>query len=192
VVVGNYTATEFLVLETKNSPIIVNVTLSNNPEKEFDGEEDEHTDSSKLFIKTSNSPICGNLSLVANTKDHSGGKFLVHAITTHSPLHIGFAEAPVDSILRFTGLTSLFPVVAVMHPTYQGDFLVKSTLFGPKVEVKEDVVDPAGKNRTRTVDISQGGREITGKVFWGSEEESKDAFGHVELGSTLLRAVLKL
>jgi len=36
------------------------------------------------------------------------------------------------------------------------------------------------------------GKEIVGKVYWGSEEESKDSFGHVRLGSTLLSAVLKL
>ena len=179
-----------MILETQNSPIIVNVTLENDSAKKFDGEGDEHADFSKLLIRTSNAPVCGNLSLVATTKDHSGGKFLVDAFTSHSPLHVGFADAPVDSILHFTGLTSLFPAFASLHPTYQGDLRVTSTLFGPKVEVNKDVKDPKGENRTRTVDLSEGRREITGKVFWGSEEA--DAFGHVELGSTLLRAVLKL
>ena len=70
--------------------------------------------------------------------------------------------------------------------------LVKSTLFGPKVEVNEDVEDPAGEGRTRTVDVSRVGKEIVGKVYWGSEEESEDIKGRVILGSSLLRAVLKL
>jgi len=79
-----------------------------------------------------------------------------------------------------------------LHPTYQGDLLVKSTLLGPKLDVTPGVKDPEGKGRPRTIDVSKVGRQILGKVFWGSEEDSKDAFGHVELSSTLLRATLKL
>lgn len=189
-IVGNYTATELLALETRNAPIVVNVTLKNDPEKKFDDEYFERDDFSKLFIKTANFFVHGNISLHSTAKDHSGGKFLVDAFTTHSPLYVGFAEAPVDSVLHLTGITSMFPAIAHMHPTYQGDFLVKSSLFGPKVEVDENVKDPAGKDRTRTVDINKDGQQITGKVFWGPENEN--AFGHVELVTTLLRAVLKL
>jgi len=193
VIVGNFTATELLILETRNSPIAVNVTLTNDPSKDLsDDAGDEHTGFSKLFIKTSNSPIHGNITLLADTEDSSGGKFSVDTFTTNSPLRIGFADAPVDSTLRFIGLTSNSPAVAVMHPTFQGDFLVKSTLFGPKVDVDQDVEDPKGEGRTRTVDVSKVGRQIVGKVYWGSEDESKDAFGQVELGSTLLSATLKL
>lgn len=192
-IVGNFTATELLVLETRNSPVAVNVTLANDPEKKGAGdEEDELTDFSKLFIKTSNGPVYGNISLLATTKDHTGGKFLVDAFTNNSPLHIGFADAPVDSTLRFVGLTTHSPALAVMHPTFQGDFLVKSSLFGPKVDITQGLEDPKGEDRTRTVEASKVGNQIVGKVFWGSEEESKDAFGHAELGSTLLRATLKL
>ena len=193
VIVGNFTATELLVLETRNSPIAVNVTLTNDPSKDLSGDDgDELASFSKLFIKTSNSPVHGNITLLADTKDLSGGKFSVDAFTSNSPLHVGFADAPVDSTLRFIGLTSNSPAVAVMHPTFQGDFLVKSTLFGPKVDITQDVEDPKGEGRTRTVDVSKVGRQIVGKVYWGSEEESKDAFGHAELGSTLLSATLKL
>ena len=179
-----------MVLQTRNSPIAVNVTLVDEPEKKTSG--DEGDDFSKLFIKTSNSPIYGNVSLLSATKDLSGGKFSVDAFTSNSPLHIEFADAPVDSILRFIGLTSNSPALAVLHPTYQGDFLVKSTLFGPKLDITEGLEDPKGEGRTRTVDASKVGGQIVGKVYWGSEEESKKAFGHVELGSTLLRATLKL
>jgi len=191
VIVGNFTASELLVLETKNSPISVNVTLTNDPGKS-DDEGDELADFSKLFIKTSNSPVYGNISLLATTKDHTGGKFAVDAFTSNSPLHIGFADAPVDSNLRFIGLTSNSPTIAIMHPTFQGDFLVKSTLFGPKVDITEGLKDPKGEDRTRTVDASKVGKQIVGKVFWGSEEESKDVFGHAELSSTLFTATLKL
>lgn len=181
------------MLETKNSPIAVNVTLANDPKKEQPGDEgDKLADFSKLFIKTSNSPVYGNISLLATTKDLTGGKFSVDAFTSNSPLHIGFADAPVDSTLRFIGLTSNSPAIAIMHPTFQGDFLVKSSIFGPKVDITQDLEDPKGEDRTRTVDASKVGSQIVGKVFWGSEEESKDAFGHAELGSTLLRATLKL
>ena len=179
-----------MVLETKNSPVAVNVTLTNDPGKKTPG--DEGDDFSKLLIKTSNSPVYGNISLVAATEDHSGGKFSVDAFTSNSPLHVGFADAPVDSILRFIGLTSKAPALAALHPTYQGNLLVKSTLFGPKVDITEGLKDPKGEGRTRTVDVSKVGKEIVGKVYWGSEEESKDEFGNVELGSTLLRATLKL
>ena len=178
------------MLETRNSPISVNVILANDPEKKFDDEADEHSDFSKLFIRTSNSLIHSNISLVAATKDHSGGKFLVDTFTSNSPLHIRFVDAPVDSILRFAGFTSNSPAVALLHPTYQGDLVVKSTLLGPKVDVNEEVKDPEGEGRTRTVDLAHVGKEIVGKVYWGSE--NKDAFGHVMFGSTLLRATLKL
>jgi hypothetical protein len=192
VIVGSFSATELLILETRNAPVAVNVTLANDPEKNTDDEGDRLPGFSKLFIRTSNSPIHGNISLHSTTKEHSGGKFLVDAFTNNAPLHIGFADAPVDSTLRFTGFTSNSPAVAFLHPTYQGDLLVKSTLFGPKVEVNEDVKDPKGEGRTRTVDVSKAGGEIVGKVYWGPEEGSKDTFGHVKFGSTLLRAVLKL
>lgn len=191
-IIGNLTASELLILETNNSPIAVNVTLVNDPEKKFDGGGDRHAEYSKFFIKTSNSPIHGTISLAATTKDHSGGKFLVGAFTSNSPLHIRFADAPVDSTLRFNGFTSNSPAVALLHPTYQGDLLVKSNLFGPKVEVKEDVKDPSGEGRSRTVDVSKAGKEITGKVYWGSEDENEDVFGSVRLGSTLFRSTLKL
>jgi len=189
-IIGNFTATELLVLETRNSPIVVNVTLANDPEKKPSDDEGDD-DISKLFIKTSNSPVHGNISLLATSKDLSGGKFSVEAFTSNSPLRVGFADAPVDSTLHFVGLTSNSPAVAVMHPTFQGDFLVKSTLFGPKIDITEDVEDPKGEGRSRTVDASKVGKQIVGKVYWGSEED-KDAFGHAELGSTLLSATLKL
>ena len=181
-----------MILETRNAPIAVNVTLVNDPENKSEGEGDRHPGFSKLFIKTSNSPLHGNISLIAATKDHSGGKFLVDTFTNNSPLHIGFTDAPVGSTLDFTGFTTNSPALAFLHPTYQGDLLVKSTLFGPKIEVRHDLEDPKGEGRTRTVDVSNVGKEIVGKVYWGSEEESKDVFGKVKFGSTLLRAVLKL
>lgn len=181
-IVGNFTATKLLVLETRNSPIAANITLFN----------DDDDDVSSVFIKTSNSPVYGNISLVASTEDHAGGKFSVDAFTSNAPLHVDFADAPVDSVLRFTGMTSNSPALAALHPTYQGEILAKSTLLGPRVDVNPNVKDPEGEGRTRTVDISKVGRQIVGKVFWGSEEDSKDSFGRVELSSTLLRATLKL
>ena len=186
VIVGNFTASELLVLETRNSPIAVNVTLTNDPATS------EISDFSKLLIKTSNSPVYGNVSLLATTKEGTGGIFLVDAFTSNSPLHIDFADAPVDSTLRFSGSTSNSPAIAIMHPTFQGDFLVKSSLLGPKLDITQDVEDPKGEGRTRTVDASKVGKQIVGKVFWGSEEESKDAFGYAELSSSLLRATLRL
>ena len=188
-IVGNFTATELLVLETRNSPIAVNVTLLNDPKRKPSDEGDELASFSKLFIKTSNSPIHSSISLLSTTKHHSGGKFAVDAFTSNSPLFVRFADAPVDSVLRFIGLTTHSQARAVLHPTFQGDFLVKSTLFGPKVDVTQNVEDPSGEGRTRTVDLSKVGKQISGKVYWGSEEESK---GHVELGSTFLSATLKL
>lgn len=190
-IVGNFTATELLVLETTNSPIAVNVTLTNDPKKSSD-DDAPLADFSKVFIKTSNSPVYGNVTLLATTKDHTGGKFSIDAFTSNSPLHIGFADAPVDSTLQFVGSTTNSPAIAIMHPTFQGDFLVKSTLFGPKVDITEGLKDPKGEDRTRTVDASKVGNQIVGKVYWGSEEDSKDAFGHAELSSSLLRATLKL
>jgi hypothetical protein len=196
-----------LVLETRNSPIAVNVTLTNDlGEKKPDDEGDELADFSKLLIKTSNSPLYSNISLVAvpesltdgSVLDGSsrwgldGGKFAVDTFTSSSPLHVNFAHAPVDSILRFIGFTTNAPAVTFLHPTFQGDFLVKSTLFGPKIDINQDVQDPKGEGRTRTVGVSKVGKQIVGKVYWGSEEESKDAFGHVKFGSTLLPATLKL
>jgi hypothetical protein len=178
-----------LVLETKNSPIAANVTLENDSEK---GEGGELSDFSKLFLHTSNGPIHGRISLLATTKDHSGGKFVVDAFTSNAPFHVGFADAPVDSTLRFSGATTNSPAVAFLHPTFQGDVSVKSTFFGPKIDIREDVEDPKGEGRTRTVDVSKVGGEIVGKVYWGSEEESKDAFGAAGLGSSLLHATLKL
>ena len=188
-IVGNFTASEILLLETRNAPVAVNVTLFNDPEKKL---LDEHSDFSKVFIKTANAPLYSNISLVSTAQDHSGGKFLVGAFSSNGPLHVTFADAPVDSNLHFKAFTTNSPAIAFMHPTFQGDFVVKSTLFGPKLDVNPDVVDPSGEGRPRTVDSAKVEKEIVGKVYWGTEEESKDAFGHAELGSSLLRALLKL
>ena len=77
--------------------------------------------------------------------------FDVTAHTSSAPLDLKFIEAPVDSQLRVNARTTCAPAHVILHDTYQGAFMLNTTLYEPSLHWSEDAEDPAGRGRHRTV-----------------------------------------
>jgi len=177
IIKGNFSVTDTLEIITSNAPIKVNVSMLNTEEGQ-----------TNLVVKTSNAPLTSNLTLLSES---TGGKFIVDTHTSNSPLEVLFNDAPVDSVLHFSGKTSNSPAFAKLHPTYEGSFHVQSSIFRPRVDVTPDVKDPKGKKRERKVQFSSVGKEVAGTVRWAGDDESREE-GSVELQTSIMGAHLVL
>jgi len=173
IIKGNFSVTDTLEIHTSNAPIKVNVTMFNTEEGQ-----------TNLVVKTSNAPLVSNLTLLSES---TGGKFIVSTDTSNSPLEVRFAEAPVDSVLHFSGRTSNSPAYAELHPTYEGSFHLQSSIFRPRIDVLPDVQDPKGEQRERKIEFSNVGKDVSGTVRWDSEGR-----GSVELKTSIMGAHLVL
>ncbi|EKM51556.1 uncharacterized protein PHACADRAFT_150026 [Phanerochaete carnosa HHB-10118-sp] len=198
-IVGNFTVRDTLVIRTSNSPIAANITMIN-------GGEDKVTDVTLItsnrqvlakystissLMRLISSPLYSNFSLISTTKSENGGSFRVNTKTINSPLNVNFTSAPVDSLLHFKGATSNSPAYVSLHSTYEGSFTLRSSsLLQPRIEQREDVEDPAGKDRRRNVEIYSIRRGIAeGKVTWVPAETEK-VLGSVGLRSSNMPVVL--
>jgi hypothetical protein len=177
IIKGNFSVTNTLEIHTSNAPIKVNVTMFNTEEGQ-----------TNLIVKTSNAPLESNLTLLSES---TGGKFIVSTETSNSPLEVRFAEAPVDSVLHFSGRTSNSPAYVELHPTYEGSFHLQSSIFRPQVDVTPGVQDPKGEQRERKVRFSNVGKDIAGTVRWVGDDDSEGR-GSVELKTSVMRAHLVL
>jgi hypothetical protein len=182
---GNFTVSDTLEIISSNAPVIVNVTMN---------DADEET-STKLFIKTSNAPLISNITLVSTGSEGTGGEFVVEAHTSNAPLEVRFSDAPVDSVLQLSAKSSNAPVSVGLHPTYEGTFSLKSSIFRPRVDVDEGVEDPKGEGRDRKIDFNAVGKDVKGSVRWVEEDGDDDGFekrGCVELVTSIFSAHLRL
>lgn len=158
--------TEYLALKTTTGSIDVNISMLSNAVVA----QDPPTAAS---IITNTGAINTKLSLFAiGAEDKglvpSGGSFLIDTKSDTSAVRIKFDDAPVDSTLVLTSKTSTGSINADLHPTYEGTFSLSSSLSSPVVNVKEDVEDPAGKGRKRTVKVARArGHAVVGDVTWG-------------------------
>lgn len=174
VIKGNFSVTDTLEIFTSNAPVKVNVTMYNTQ--------------TSLVVVTSNAPLTSNLTLVS---EKTGAVFFVDTRTSNAPLNVEFADAPVDSVLHFSGKTSNSPAYTKLHPTYEGSFHVKSSIFRPRVDVTPNVEDPKGKRRERKVTFSSVGNEVDGTVRWDGDDSSEEK-GSVELTTSIMGARLVL
>jgi len=177
IIKGNFSVTDTLEIHTSNAPIKVNVTMFNTEEGQ-----------TNLVIKTSNAPLTSNLTLLSES---TGGRFIVSTETSNSPLEVRFAEAPVDSVLHFSGQTSNSPAYAELHSTYEGSFHLRSSIFRPRVDVLPNVQDPKGQQRERKVEFSNVGKDVAGTVRWAGDDDSEGK-GSVELKTSVMAAHLVL
>ncbi|KAF9645536.1 hypothetical protein BDM02DRAFT_498157 [Thelephora ganbajun] len=164
---GNFIVTESLTLRTATGSIIANVSMLSSttfPQQP----------PTVASIKTNTGSIDTRFSLFAidsknNAQVSSGGFFDVDARSDASSIRVRFDDAPVDSTLVLTSKTSTGPINVDPHPTYEGAFSLSSDVSSPVVSVKDDVEDPAGKDRKRTVKfIHTRNRAMVGEVVWGN------------------------
>ncbi|KAJ3531475.1 hypothetical protein NM688_g7570 [Phlebia brevispora] len=150
---GNFVASDSLVLRTSRGNIVTNVdanaTLINTAT--------EHA--TALKIDSSFGGIMSNLTLLSSTDDHAGGKYKVTATAVNSSVALTCVDAPVDSVLELSARTSNRPVTLAMHKTFEGNLSLR-TSAGFSININHDSTaeDPAGRGRTREVDLTMVGR----------------------------------
>ena len=176
---GNFTVTESLALKTNTGSIVVNVSMFSNTIAP------QHPPTSASII-TNTGVIDTRFSLLAvDAKDQalvpSGGSFLIDTKSDTSGLRIKFDDAPVESALTLTSKSSTGSVDVDLHPTYEGTFSLSSSVRSPVVNVKEEVEDPAGKGRDRSVKFVRArSHAVVGEVAWG---DARIDGGRVDLKS---------
>ncbi|CAL1712286.1 unnamed protein product [Somion occarium] len=172
---GNFKSLGDVNLATTNGRIKAKLSLTNNGS----------SDASKLVLATSNGPIEADITLLSSAEGGTGGAFDVKASTTNSHIDVTYPSAPVDSRLAFIGHSSNAPVRAKLHPTYEGSFSLRTSSFEkPTVQHDSHAPDPAGRGRTRTVNVHRMGRGITeGDVKW-TGNENRAELGTVQLSTT--------
>lgn len=80
-------------------------------------------------------------------------------------------DAPSSFGLDFTAQTVVAPAQVKLSPSYQGSFNLTSTNMQPAiVQVLQDVEDPRGEDRNRSVITQQIGGTCLGKVWWGNQK----------------------
>ncbi|TFL07126.1 hypothetical protein BDV98DRAFT_557302 [Pterulicium gracile] len=174
-ITGFYTTADFLKLQNSNGPIDVDVTLKNK------GKGDPNKTS--LQLHNSNGHIVSTLHLTSDSDKE--GTYSINAVTSNSPFKLDFVDAPKDSALELTAETSNSPGSAIMHPTYQGKFSLKSSNVSPRVEEH--------KRKGRTVEYSsRSGSAVEGYVTWNGEDKSRWQLGGVNLKSSNSRVTLVL
>ena len=121
------------------------------------------------------SRIDSSVHLQSNTSSASGGKYDVLAHTSNGPLDLSVLDAPVDHTLALDAQTSNVGARVSLHKTFEGSFdLQSSRWFRPTVEWDKDVEDPAGKDRTRSVEFhSIRGGSAQGNAWWEKGNENK-------------------
>lgn len=111
---------------------------------------------------------------------------MVHARTSNSPLIVNITEQSPESLLKLEAHTSNAPANVHLHPSFEGTFKLRSSIFPPFVAPDEDVEDPAGLGRKRVVNVKtvgHGAGIVYGDVEWVPREEEVARGGMVEVVS---------
>jgi hypothetical protein len=170
---GSFTSSSKLDLRTSNAGIDAQVTL--NHLEGFEGPV-------SAVLETSNGKVDGTFDLRTDFEAGLGGRFSIEGRSANAPVLLNVNEAPADSNLDLTGVTSLGPVRAHLPPAYEGSFQAATSLSRVTVQVL-DVEDPKGDGRKRTVQKSQSGASASGSVHWG--DEKRKTAGNVKLSTSL-------
>lgn len=184
-VTGNFTVFDTLEISTSHSEITANVAM-------YNADEDVST---HLIIQSFHSPIQLNITLISTSPNSTGGQFIVDAHTSTSPLDVRFTDAPADSVLQFTGTTSVAAAYTELHHTFEGNYNVGSSLLGQQVvsTPRDLVIDPKGQERSRS-EIGYGsGKDVSGLICWTDGfDRCVDRKGFVKLFTSMLGAHLVL
>ena len=124
--------------------------------------------------------------------DAKAGTFKVHTRTINAPLSVSFTSAPLDSQLIYIGETRNAAAEVVLHPTYEGTIEAHTAWFKASLITRDDVEDPAGKDRKREVEVSNIGRDgFKGEVHWGKKSDDTPK-GSVSLETRLAPVTITL
>jgi len=176
-IMGSFNTSHSLNIKTRNAPIDVSVHAFN----------DDSRYATKVNLHTSNSILLAKLALISTHEDHTGGTFLVHGRTSNSPLRLDFNDQAPDSQLRLEAHTTNGPARVHLHPSFEGLFKAQTTILPAVVDSDENVADPAGRDRTRRVDvrtIGRGARIVHGEVAWIPQDKEVAPAGRVEISTT--------
>jgi hypothetical protein len=177
---GVFNTSSFLVLSTTNAPVDADIGLSS-------------VDASrpKLVLATTNAAVSSRISLISEKS--LGGLFDVVTSTSNGRLDIDFPAAPPDSILHLAGETSNAEVVVSLNPAYEGSFLLTTSNAEPQINSDENVIDPSGRNRKRSLNIKQEGKGVAlGDVFWDPEDVMVSKAGSVIIDTSNAKIDLNL
>jgi len=173
--VGIIHATKSVDLRTSNSPISIDVSITNN-DTQHPGE---------VILKTSNSPIDASLRLFSENSK-VGGAFLVDARTENAHIGLYNYALPNRSSLVMKARTSRAPVTILAPPEFEGSFQFTSELSPSFVEPRH-VEDPEARGRRRSVKVTSNlgpdAFAVEGKVWWN---EKHGELSEPQLNSTIV------
>ncbi|GLB37340.1 putative expressed protein [Lyophyllum shimeji] len=174
-ITGVYNTSRSLTLKTSNSPIQVDVGVHN-----------ERKYVSELLMHTTNGKLDSRVSLTS--PNQQGGRYLVAATTSNSPLAVKFQTSPLDSTLKLVAGTSNSPALVSLDPAYEGTFSLSTSNYSPLLN-RRTVEDPSGKGRKRVVQARNYSRGVLkGSVSWSARAGS----GTVEVKSSNSSVTLEL
>jgi len=161
---GVFNTSTSLELVTSNAHIKAAVGLTST-------QSGPYNDPTKLVMKTSNGPVNAVLSLLS--KHDTGGTYDVSTETSNNFLGVTYDAASPGHTLVHRGRTSNAPATLSLHRAYEGPFALQSSNIPPNLKYDSDVEDPAGKGRTRWVEIHQRVKNVlSGAVGWGSDHST--------------------
>jgi hypothetical protein len=125
--------------------------------------------------------------LVSTFENSTSGAFTVVTRTSNSPLDVNFSDHAPDGLLKLDAHTSNSPAKVHLHPSFEGTLKLRTSLFVASVLPEPEVVDPAGRGRTRSVNVSPIGRHsriVHAEVEWQPEDEALKPDGEVKVSTS--------
>ncbi|KAH8993594.1 hypothetical protein EDB86DRAFT_3103177 [Lactarius hatsudake] len=174
---GTFNTSSSLDIDTSNTPVRVVVNALNQ----------NSSAPTNVKIRTSNSVLSVDLSLISTFENGTSGAFTVVTRTSNSPLEVNFSDHAPDGLLKLDAHTSNSPVEVRLHPSFEGTFKLQTSVFPATVSPDLEVVDPAGRDRKRSVNVSTIGRYsriIHGDVAWKPEDEALKPNSQVEVSTS--------
>ena len=122
--------------------------------------------------------------MVSTFENGTSGAFSVVARTSNSPLDVNFLAHAPDGLLKLDAHTSNSPAKVQLHPSFEGTLKLRTSVFVPTVDPDLEAVDPAGRDRTRSVNVSPVGRVIHADATWLPEDEALKPDGEVKVSTS--------
>jgi hypothetical protein len=182
---GTFNTSSSLDVETSNSPVKVVVNAFNQ----------NNSAPTSVKIRTRNGFLSADLSLVSTFENGTSGAFSVVAHTSNSPLDVNFSAHAPDGLLKLDAHTSNSPAQVQLHPSFEGTLKLRTSLFVASVSPEPEVDDPAGRGRTRSVNVSPIGRHsriVHADVAWLPEDEALKPDGEVKVSTRNSPLVVRL
>lgn len=131
--------------------------------------------------------LSADFSLVSTFENGTSGAFSVVTRTSNSPLDVNFSAHAPDGLLKLNAQTSNSPAKVQLHPSFEGTLKLRTSLFVPFVDPDLEADDPAGRDRTRSVNVSPIGRHsriVHADATWLPEDEALKPDGEVKVSTS--------